>query len=123
MLGGIRFNTKRKDQVSFYFSISYINGVEEVQTRTSLCPSPSSVLPRAVHVTGRTGKTRCVYETFMPLKQPFFSKHVGCIVFNAIFKSISIILWQPVHLSMPSWSSFNQYSAQYSFQATGCFPT
>ena len=27
-------------------------------------------------------------------------------------------MWQPVL----SWS-FNQYSAQYSFQATGCFPT
>ena len=45
------------------------------------------------------------------------------MVFNTIFNSISLILQQPVHLSMLSWSSFNQYSAQYSFQATGCFPT
>ena len=52
--------------------------------------------------------------------------HLGLIdwmVFNDIFNSISVILWRPVHLSMLSWSSFNHYSAQYSFQATGCFPT
>ena len=42
------------------------------------------------------------------------------MVFNAIFNSISVTS-QPVHLSMLFWSSFNQYSAQYSFQATGCF--
>ena len=39
------------------------------------------------------------------------------MVFNAVFNSISVISRRPVHLSMLSWSSFNQYSAQYSFQA------
>ena len=33
------------------------------------------------------------------------------------------MLQQPVHTSMLSWISFDQYSAQYSFKATGCFPT
>ena len=33
-----------------------------------------------------------------------------CMVFNTIFNSISVILWLPVHLSMLSWNSFNQYS-------------
>ena len=47
---------------------------------------------------------------------------IDCMVFNAVFNSITIVLGWPVHLSMLSWSSFNQYSAQYSFQATGCFP-
>ena len=42
---------------------------------------------------------------------------------NATLNSISVILWQPVHLSMLSWSYFNQYSIQYSFQATGFFLT
>ena len=41
--------------------------------------------------------------------------------FNAVFNVLSIISRRPVHLSMLSWSSFNQYSAQYSFQATGSF--
>ena len=40
------------------------------------------------------------------------------MVFNTIFNSISIILWWPVQLSMLSWSSFNQYAAQYSFHLT-----
>ena len=31
--------------------------------------------------------------------------------------NISVILQQPLHISMLSWSSFNQYSMQYSFQA------
>ena len=48
---------------------------------------------------------------------------IDCMVFNAVFNSISVISLRPVHLSMLSWSSFNQYSAQYSSQATGCFPT
>ena len=48
---------------------------------------------------------------------------IDCMVLNTVFKSISVVSWQPVHLSMLSWSSFNQFSAQYSFQATGCFPT
>ena len=37
--------------------------------------------------------------------------------------SIVFQLYRPVHLSMPSWSSCNQYSTQHSFQATKCFPT
>ena len=45
------------------------------------------------------------------------------MLFSAIFNSIPVILQQPVQLSMFSWSSFNQYSAQYSFQTTGCFST
>ena len=45
------------------------------------------------------------------------------MVLNAIFNPISVVSLQPVHLSMLSWSYLNQYSAQYSFQATGCFPT
>ena len=48
---------------------------------------------------------------------------IDCIVLKSIFNSISIILWRPVHLSMLSWSSFNQYLSQYSLQTTGCFPT
>ena len=36
-------------------------------------------------------------------------------------KSISVISLRQVHLSMLSLISFNQYSAQYSFQTTGCF--
>ena len=44
--------------------------------------------------------------------------------FNAVFNGMTVIWRRPVHLFMPSWSSFNQYSiVQYSFQATGCFPT
>ena len=43
------------------------------------------------------------------------------MVFNTVFNSISFISRLPVHLSMLSWNSFNQYSAQYSFQATGRF--
>ena len=48
---------------------------------------------------------------------------IDCMMFNAIFNRISVISQRPVHLSILSWCSFNQYSAQYSFQATGCFPT
>ena len=33
-------------------------------------------------------------------------------VFNAAFNSILVISQRPLHLSMLSWSSFNQYSAQ-----------
>ena len=40
-------------------------------------------------------------------------------MFNALLNSISVILRKPVNLSMLTWSSCNQYSAQYSFQATG----
>ena len=48
---------------------------------------------------------------------------IDCMVFNTVFNSISVTSQWLVHLSMFSWSSFNQYSTQYSFQATGCFPT
>ena len=40
------------------------------------------------------------------------------MVFNAVINSISDIVRRSVHLFMLSWSSFNQYSAQDSFQAT-----
>ena len=39
------------------------------------------------------------------------------MVFNVVFNGISVITLQTVHLYMLSWSSFNQYSAQFSFQA------
>ena len=45
------------------------------------------------------------------------------MVFNVVFNSISVTSRRPVHLSMLSWSSFNQYSAQYPLQTTGCLPT
>ena len=48
---------------------------------------------------------------------------INWMAFNAVFNSISVISRRPVHISMLSWSSFHQYSAQYSFQATGCLPT
>ena len=37
-----------------------------------------------------------------------------CIVFNAVFHNFSCYIEAAVHLSMLSWDSFNQYSAQYS---------
>ena len=37
---------------------------------------------------------------------------IDCMVINTIVNSISV-LWWPVHLSMLTWSSFNQYSSQY----------
>ena len=48
---------------------------------------------------------------------------ICCIFYYAVFNIILIISRYPVHLSMLSWGSFDQYSTQYSFQATGCFPT
>ena len=50
-------------------------------------------------------------------------KVIDCIVINAVFHSISIKSLRPVHLFKLSGSSFNQCSAQYSFQASRCFPT
>ena len=44
------------------------------------------------------------------------------MVFKAVFNSISAIMRRPVHRSMLSWSSFNQYSEQYSSAAKSCFP-
>ena len=37
--------------------------------------------------------------------QPFQKKYHHCILLNAVFNSISVILLWPVHLSMLSWSS------------------
>ena len=45
------------------------------------------------------------------------------MVFDIVCNSITVISRQPVQLTMLSWSSLNQFSAQYSFQATGCSPT
>ena len=42
--------------------------------------------------------------------------------YKAVFNINSVITRRPVNLSMLSRSSFNQYSKQFSFQATGCFP-
>ena len=39
---------------------------------------------------------------------------IDCMVFNAIFNSISVISRWPVHLSMLFWSSFIQYSIFFS---------
>ena len=41
---------------------------------------------------------------------------------NAIFNIITVILRWPVHLFILSWRSFDQYSAQYSFQDIVAFP-
>ena len=41
--------------------------------------------------------------------QNFVDWSIDCMVLKAAFKSISVISWWPVHLSMLSWSSFNQY--------------
>ena len=42
---------------------------------------------------------------------------------KGLIYGVSGISLLPVHLSMLSWISFNQYSAQYYFQATGCYLT
>ena len=88
----------------------------------------TSVIDRVENIVGK-GEITCTsnfsfsHNVFKRLLFPEASK--GVIVWewvNAVFKSSSVIL-QPVHLSMLSWSSFNQYSPQDSFQTTGCFPT
>ena len=43
------------------------------------------------------------------------------MVFNTVFKAISVISRRQEHLFMLSWNSFNQHSIKYSFLATGCF--
>ena len=48
---------------------------------------------------------------------------IDCMVLNTVFNTISLISWQQEHLSMPFWSSLNQYLAQYSFEANDCFAT
>ena len=50
-------------------------------------------------------------------------RQIDTLVFNAVFNSTTVISRRPAHLSMLSWNSFNQYAAQYSFQATGYSPT
>ena len=60
------------------------------------------------------GLTLChAIQLFNDPKRKGFERLIDCIVFNAIFNDISML----------SWSSLYQYSAQYSFQATDCFPT
>ena len=71
---------------------------------------------------GRYAKD-CVSETYNTMTTSDAPEEIDCMVINAIVNSISVISRRPVHLPMLSWSSFNQYSAQYSFQTTGCFPT
>ena len=44
------------------------------------------------------------------------------MVLSTVFSLILAVLRQ-AHLYMLSWSAFHQYFTQYSFQATGCFPT
>ena len=43
--------------------------------------------------------------------------------FFIFFNNFSVVSRWRVHLSIPSCGSFNQYSTQYSFKVTGCFPT
>ena len=65
-----------------------------------------------------------VWERVMVWKQRSLNEWlIDCMMLNAVFNSISVISGRPVHLAMLSWSSVSQYSTQYSFQATGCFPT
>ena len=45
------------------------------------------------------------------------------LVFNAVFNVSSFLSQRPLNLSILSWNSFYQDYAQYSLQATGCFPT
>ena len=47
---------------------------------------------------------------------------IDCMVFEAVFNSISDKLRWPMHLSVFFWGSTNQFAAQYIFKATGCFP-
>ena len=58
-------------------------------------------------------KIRNRSETFTSGKRLIDGK-----MFNAIFNIISFLLPWPVHVSI----FFYQFSMQYSFQATGCFP-
>ena len=63
----------------------------------------------------------------------FFFRIINIVIFYFIlffylffffffFFIISVISRRPVHLSMLSWCSFYQYSAQYSFEALSAFP-
>ena len=69
-------------------------------------------------------------ETNRPVLQPLTHYHtnltlIDCLIFNNVLNLISAISRPPVHLSMISLSygTVPYYSAQHSFQATGCFPS
>ena len=47
---------------------------------------------------------------------------IDWMVFNIVFNSISVISQWPVHLSMHSWSPFNQFSAPNPFKPLAAFP-
>ena len=62
-------------------------------------------------------------QKHMVISHPFPKQWlIDCMVFNAVFNSISSISRRPVYLSMLSWSSFNHYSAQYSFPSCLLLP-
>ena len=48
---------------------------------------------------------------------------IACMESKTVLNIISVILQQPVQLSMLSWNSVNEYFTQYSSKATGCFST
>ena len=63
-------------------------------------------------------------HTNIPSKEKFNNecKLIDCLMFNVFF-SIIVIVWRGSALIYVSQDFFNQYSSQYSFQASGCFPT
>ena len=64
------------------------------------------------------------HDMALAFKVALYSKtnnHSMC--FNTIINIIPVISLQPVYVTMLSWNSFHQYSIQYPFKATGCFPT
>ena len=77
----------------------------------------------------RTHSHQVMSPTRSPLSHPGGAL-IDCMVFkrrSQQYFSYMMTWWpvisqRPVHLPMLSWSSFYQYSAQYSFQATDCFP-
>ena len=67
------------------------------------------------------GKRRkCWLPAFSSFPTIFQKASELCSRVNAVFVCY---IAKPVHLSMLSWISINEYSAQYSSQATGSFPT
>ena len=56
------------------------------------------------------------------LRNDLFSL-VGWLYGCTPFSRVSVIWRCPVHPSMLSWSFFNRYSAQYSFETTAFLPT
>ena len=62
-------------------------------------------------------------NSYIPGYQHFsLSRFLDCMIFNAVFNAISMISRRPMHIHMFPFSSFNQYYAQYPFQATDRFP-